>query len=142
MPLFKRVLRVLCVPKSLAKSALKSFGRFCVLAFAFCAFCGSACLGEDSGGFVGVHYGYGEFRQVSSGTFGLGGVPKSRIKILQNCIKLTQNFTPPKTSRYKPNPTLKSISHCGTCTIEIQALPKCFRYALCAYERLDLGFYA
>lgn len=28
-----------------------------------------------SGGFFGAYYGYGEFRQVSSGTFGLGGVP-------------------------------------------------------------------
>lgn len=53
----------------------KYFNRFCALAFAFSVFCGSACFAEVSGGFFGAHYGYSEFRQVSSGTFGLGGTP-------------------------------------------------------------------
>lgn len=61
--------------KSCTKSTIKSFYRFCALAFAACAFCSTACLAEVSGGFFGAHYGYSEFRQVSSGTFGLGGVP-------------------------------------------------------------------
>lgn len=58
------------------KSISKKFlSRFCALAFASFVFCGTACFAEISGGFVGAYYGYGEFRQVSSGTFGLGGTP-------------------------------------------------------------------
>lgn len=61
--------------KMLKSVSKKSLSRFCALAFASFVFCGTACFAEISGGFVGAYYGYGEFRQVSSGTFGLGGTP-------------------------------------------------------------------
>ena len=41
--------------------------KICAFSVAFLASCGSVCLAESSGAFIGANYGYGEFRQVTSG---------------------------------------------------------------------------
>ena len=49
--------------------------KFRTLALIFALFGSTFAFAEESGFFIGVNYGYGEFKQVSSGSFDLQGTP-------------------------------------------------------------------
>lgn len=87
-----------CPPPLIAKLiTTRLLHTFCTIAFIATLCGGTFALAEDSGIFIGVGYGYGEFRQEASGSFDINGTP---IATGKNTIK-TDGFSVGVLAGYK-----------------------------------------